>query len=183
MKLLLPLILAISFLFLSCGADPAAKTTDDSTDDTGVTISGSLAIGSSKSASAYAGVTARGLSRAVEDYKIYCVTFETIPSAASGDASNTGAFSLTLAGAKDKAFGCFIQAKLTSAIIGTLVIEDDSSKDMSGENVKTGEISLKGSASLGVITLDLDKGQATVTKSAIQLTGTSTSAVSTIASM
>ncbi len=131
-------------------------SSEDTSSSNDVTISGTL----KSSTTAKSGLQTRAVQ--LDLYKLYCVTFEESPSSASGDADSAGKFQLTLPGAKDKPFGCFVQSKTTSAIVATLVFQDTSGSSLGGGSQKQGQISLSGDASLGTITLDLDKGIATV---------------------
>ena len=96
-----------------------------------------------------------------DNYKLYCVTFEEKPSAAAGDADSDGNFSLTLEGAKNKPFGCFVQDQL-NVIIATIVFQDKTQTGLGNDSQRSGQISLSGNSNLGTIDIDLDTGIATV---------------------
>lgn len=167
---LISLVAITSLLMTNCGKkdddDPVAAavinppTTGDQTSD--VILSGALSIAASQ------------INLTLVAYQVYCVTFEFPPVAGYGDVADDGSFSLTLVGAKDKAFGCFVRDGSTT--VATLAFEDSSETGMNGSAKRSGSISLSGDASLGTIVLDLDKGIAVVDKAEITTTETEVAA-------
>jgi hypothetical protein len=93
-------------------------------------------------------------------YELYCVTFEEPPEAGYGTADSSGNFTLNLQDTQNVAFGCFVrQNDLT---IATMVFEDTNEQGLDGGNIRQGSISLMGSADLGLVILDLERGVALV---------------------
>jgi hypothetical protein len=159
--------LATGVSVTACGKKKSSTTATASTD---VTISGALSLATSLT---------DGANLLSTTYDVYCVTFSTPPAAGSGAVDpTTGAFSLTLSGAKDQAFGCFVRDAATASTVASLTFEDTSSTGMDGNSLKKGSISLGSSANLGAITLDLAKGVATVNMANIA-TAVSTAATTT----
>ena len=94
-------------------------------------------------------------------YQLYCVTFATPPTAASGTADATGKVTLTI-DALDVAFGCFVldaDGKGVASLIFTSGAQEGQT------------ITLTGDTDVGNITVDLDNGVAQTT---INATGTLT---------
>ncbi len=120
------------------------------------TLTGSLQQGaiSVMSLSSY-GSTAHPMSTPLANYKLYCVTFENSPSAATGTADSSGQFSLSIKSYTP--FGCFVLdasnqhvADLLFAGIGTT------------SGTYSGSIMLTGNANVGTITVDPSTGMAVV---------------------
>lgn len=86
-------------------------------------------------------------------FKLYCVTFQSPPAAASGVADGSGNVSVTLA-AKGVAFGCFIRDSSDNTI-ATLSFQS------AGANGTT--LTLNGDGNLGSVTVDTTTGLATAT--------------------
>jgi len=105
------------------------------------------------------------LEEPLENYSLYCVTFEDNPKAAKGTADNTGSFTLTI-DAAGIPFGCFV---LDSS--GKHVADLIFAQGITPGAPLQGSILLTDSADLGTITVDLDKGIAVVDISHIS-TGT-----------
>ncbi len=87
------------------------------------------------------------------NYKLYCVTFESAPSAATGTADSTGSFSLTIKSYTP--FGCFVLnangQHVADLLFGGLG---------SSAGVYSGSIELTGNVDIGTITVDQDSGRA-----------------------
>ncbi len=146
--------------------------------NTSIRLSGNLSVSSAASKSAIPLVKSVVPKADTSKYKLYCVTFEETPNSGSGSASATGAFELSLAGAKNVPFGCFVlDTSDNDSVVATLVFEDSTESGMSGGSQQQGTVSLTGSADLGTIVIDLDAGTATVDMNSIVLTDTDDSAV------
>lgn len=93
---------------------------------------------------------------ALVGYKLYCVTFQSPPVAASGVADGSGNVSVTLA-AKGIAFGCFIRDSSDNTV-ATLSFQS------AGTNGTT--LTLNGDGNLGSVTVDTSTGLATASPAA-----------------
>ena len=120
------------------------------------TLTGSLQQGSiSVMSLASYGRTVQPSSTPLVNYKLYCVTFENVPSAATGTADNSGTFSLKIKSYTP--FGCFVLdtnnqhvADLLFAGLGTTA------------GAYSGSIMLTNNANVGTITVDPSTGMAVV---------------------
>ncbi len=126
-----------------------------------IQIKGKLIKGTSPLGTQSAVAKIRSLQEPLANYKLYCVTFEDSPHAASGTADNTGAFSLTI-DAAGVPFGCFV---LDSS--GKHVADLIFAQGLTPGAPTSGTIILTDSADIGTITVDLDKGIAVVDISSV----------------
>jgi hypothetical protein len=95
---------------------------------------------------------------AIEDYSVFCVSFETVPTANSGAISAAGDFSLEMPA--DTPFGCFV---VTAAGQQVATIVKDSSDDSSFASGDTDSFAMSGSLDMGTgLTLDLESGKVAV---------------------
>ena len=125
------------------------------------TLTGSLQQGSiSVMSLASYGRTVQPSSTPLANYKLYCVTFENVPSAATGTADNSGTFSLKIKSYTP--FGCFVLdtnnqhvADLLFAGLGTTA------------GTYSGSIMLTNNANVGTITVDPSTGMAVVNVSGV----------------
>ncbi len=125
------------------------------------TLTGSLQQGSiSVMSLASYGSTVQPSSTPLANYKLYCVTFENVPSAATGTANSAGTFSLSIKSYTP--FGCFVLdannqhvADLLFAGLGTT------------SGTYSGSIMLTNNANVGTITVDPSTGMAVVNVSGV----------------
>jgi hypothetical protein len=153
-KLRSPFIPGLCCVFaLACGPKPNNLGNSDD-----VVLNGSLAVSG----------TARDTSPA--NFKLYCVTFTDPPIAGSGTASSAGDFSLTLKGAANKSFGCFVEDP-NGKTVATVQFSDPSATSLSGGATQQSSISLSGTVNLSSIAVDPKTGVASVDLSKIQQNG------------
>lgn len=92
---------------------------------------------------------------ALANYKLYCVTFEDTPSAATGTADNAGHFSLTIKSYTP--FGCFVLDANNQHVADLLFAGLGSTS-----GTYSGSIMLTNNANVGTITVDPNTGMAVV---------------------
>lgn len=134
---------------------------DSTTTDTAITISGTLATSARLRTSSLT-----PMSVDLDTLSMRCVTFSVPPTAGVGDIDATGKFSFKLADAKGSKFGCFVLDE-SEEVLASMVFEDSTEKDMSGENKTSSSIALSGDTNFGNVTLDLESGKAVVDKDQI----------------
>ncbi len=149
----LAVLAVVTGLVTSCGSETSSA----------VTISGSLAVSSSRDA----------VNRA-DTYKVRCVTLSGTPTAGEGTVDTTsGAFSLEIASATNVPIGCFVLNATTSAIVGVVSFESTST-GIDGSPTREGSyIAEEGTSGLsfGTVTLNLTTGTAKVEKTKVVATG------------
>ena len=147
---------------LSLGLGACGKKSTDAGTSSDVAISGTLSTSSLSVMSSDFHPESVDLST----FTMSCVTFKVPPTAGTGSIGSDGSFSVTIPSAKNSKFGCFI-LDASEDVVASMVFEDTSSKDINGDSKSESSVSLSGNASLGTVTLDLASGKATVDKSAI----------------
>lgn len=155
LKLVKAFSLAATMLGIGLGGACSKKKSESETAaDSDIVIAGSLALADSSESAL------RLAPSSLDELDIYCVSFEIPPVAGTGAVSAEGAFELTLA-TKDVSVGCFILAD--EEVLGTIVFEDESQKDMSGNAKQSDRYAFAGGkTNLGTFTLDLATGKAVV---------------------
>lgn len=155
LKLVKAFSLAATMLGIGLGGACSKKKSESETAaDSDIVIAGSLALADSSESAL------RLAPSSLDELDIYCVSFEIPPVAGTGAVSAEGAFELTLA-TKDVSVGCFILAD--EEVLGTIVFEDDSQTDMSGNAKQSDRYAFAGGkTNLGTFTLDLATGKAVV---------------------
>ncbi|MBL6976007.1 MAG: hypothetical protein ISR64_09775 [Deltaproteobacteria bacterium] len=154
-------------LMMGCGSGNSLTTDSGGDAASGaLTLSGKLVAGAQTSAakrsSVQSALTAEG--DPLVGYQLYCVTFATPPTAASGTADATGQVTLDL-DALGVAFGCFVLDADGNGV-ATLIFTSGAQQGQT--------ITLTGDTDLGSITVDLNNGVAqTVVTSTGTLTGSS----------
>ncbi len=149
------LISVVSGMFLYFGLNCSKESKAPSVGST-IQIRGKLIKGTSHLGAQSTVAKIRSLQEPLVNYKLYCVTFEDTPKAASGTADNTGAFSLSI-DAAGIPFGCFV---IDSS--GKHVADLIFAQGLTPGAPTSGSIILTDSADIGTITVDLDKGIAVV---------------------
>ena len=144
-------LLIFSALLVGCGEDDGVIAPPSSS---GITISGQITAPSKLNVSA---LSPAGLS----DYTFYCVAFNADADSCSDQLDDDGNFECTGIPA-DTAFGCFV--KDSTSIVATLEFVDTTT---GFENETSASTALKGSVSLGSVTLNTTTGKATVSKSVL----------------
>lgn len=156
----LAVLAVVTGLVTSCGSDSTGA----------VTISGSLAVSSSRDA----------VNRA-DTYTVRCVTLSGTPTAGEGTVDpTTGAFSLEIASATNVPIGCFVLNSVTSAIVAVVSFESTST-GIDGSAQREGSyIAEEGTSALsfGTVTLNLTTGTAKVDKTKVVATGGSGAGIS-----
>jgi hypothetical protein len=148
-------------IYVGCGGskgllgDKDKETPAPSDEKTSIVLTGQLALSGAPTTLALAGTVPE-----LADLNIYCVTFQLPPVAGTGAIGSDGAFELTLE-AKDTSVGCFILNG--EDVLGTLVFEDPSKKDLAGGSKSHDRLGFAGGKSdLGAFTLDLATGKAII---------------------
>lgn len=144
MKMLLkktPLIFALgmSLGFAACAAKEEEEKKDEVPSE--VTISGKLSLAT----------TSLNLLAGITDYKLYCVTFEETPRAATSDFSDEGAFSVKIP--SQVQIGCFVNDKTTNKTQFTFQFETGGESKMGGASSTNGA-AFKGDLDLGDLTVN-----------------------------
>lgn len=135
-----PTILVVS---LGLGLVACAKEEEDEKKEEAaseVTISGKLALASSF----------RLLAGTLADYKLYCVSFEETPRAASSEFGDDGAFSVAVPAQVQ--IGCFVNDKTTNMPKFSFQFETGSESKMGGSSTKGA--AFKGNVDLGDLTVN-----------------------------
>lgn len=136
---------------MSCGKKKKSTTSDEDTSK--IMIAGQLALAGESTSLALT-------NPALNELKVYCVTFAIPPVAGEGGIDTEGKFELSLE-STDASVGCFILKN--TDILGTIVFEDSTKKGLSGDNQATDRQGLTGGRTdLGTFTLDLSTGKAVV---------------------
>ncbi len=108
---------------------------------------------------------------AAADYKLYCVTFASSPTAATSAFAADGKFSLSLPA--NTPFGCFINSVSTNLPVATIMIQGSGSGFSSKS---TTSMSLASNVDLGSLTLDLTNNRVVVPASAIAASSSASTA-------
>lgn len=157
--------LLILILVVSCGG--AGESSDSSSSSSGITISGTISesAGVSEATSSYLSPIA------LEDLEIYCVAFNAAADSCSDQLDSSGNFSCSGIPA-NASFGCFIKGE--QGVVASLEIAGTGS----GFNSTTSSsIALGGDTNFGNVVLNTATGKATVDRSQIVESISSTSSV------
>lgn len=144
----------------ACGADSSSAVSPDD-DSNGVEISGSF--NSTNLLMKNAKGTVGTMSTSLEELALVCSTLSIPAQTGIGAVSSTGEFSVTIPDAQGKKLACYVAlASDTDEVLATMVFEDESEKNINGDNKKDTSHSVGGKATLGIVALDLNSGSATV---------------------
>lgn len=134
----------------------------------GITISGSLNTSSASILSVPGEDQMIGeLTISPSDLELYGIAFTTPPVAVKVDVQSDGSFELKFPGVADgTAISLIFQTKADGKQVGLVKFEDTTKKDINGDTKKDTSIALKGTVSLGALTLA--DGEVTVQVSNIQ---------------
>ncbi len=99
---------------------------------------------------------------AAADYKMYCVTFNSNPTAATSVFGADGSFALSLPASTP--FGCFVNSVATNLPVATVMVQGAGSGFNNGSSTS---LNLNSSVDLGSLNLDLANGRVLVPASAV----------------
>ncbi|GIL17586.1 MAG: hypothetical protein BroJett040_13370 [Oligoflexia bacterium] len=99
---------------------------------------------------------------ATTDYKLFCVTFNSSPTAATSNFATDGSFSVSLPA--NTPFGCFVNSATTNLPVATLY-KSGSGSGMSSTDSTS--LSLSSSVDVGTLTLDLANNKVVVPASSV----------------
>lgn len=133
-----------------------SSSSDSGSTVASLTISGTLGASSSVMSVHPRSGGNSAMAVSLSDLKIYAIAFTTPPVIAEANVNSDGTFSVDLPGAKGAAVTAIFKDKTDDSQVGTIVFEDTSKKDMSGNNSKTSSVVLGDSVALGAITLGTD---------------------------
>lgn len=139
------------------GTTPAASTGGGSTT---LTIAGVLGSVGSSSVQGKPGEISPQNSAfsavAVADLKFYAIAFTSPPVIAEANVGTDGSFSVDLPGAKGSSVTAIFKDKNDDSTVGTIVFEDNTKKDLNGNNKKSSSVVLTDTVTLGTISLGSD---------------------------
>lgn len=165
-----PWVVALASIAFAAGCSSGkSSSSDPGGPSNSLTISGALA--SQSAAGLYGKIKKHdkaAFAVSLSDLEIYAIAFTSPPAIAEADVdAATGAFSVTLAGAKGSSVTAIFRDKTNNNEVGTIVFRDTSSKDMNGAAKDSSSIVLSDSVSLGNLSLGED-GKVVVDVAAIQ---------------
>jgi len=168
MKLLRTLLAAgVAFALLpGCSSD--SSSSGDSSNESSVTLTGSMSQQDRASQQQNSQSTARiALATTIvySDYKLYCVTFTDPPNAGTGIFDATGNFSVTIDNAAGLAVGCFIQKVADNSTVATVTFDTGTASGLSDGG--DASVALSGGAFTVNIAFDPETGSATADVSAL----------------
>lgn len=109
----------------------------------------------------------------LSELEIYGICFSTPPAIAQADVAASGAFSITLACAPGNAVTAIFRVKESQTEVGSIVFEDNTKKDLNGNNKQSTSVVLNGDTNFGSIAINSD-GKVVIPVSTISATAGST---------
>ncbi|MCM2278131.1 MAG: hypothetical protein NDJ89_08645 [Oligoflexia bacterium] len=169
--------------FMGC-----SKTLEETAVDTSIKISGALSTGTSLYTQNQSTMRRIGIGSGINlamaslsDLEVYAIAFTTPPVIATADLNDaTGAFELTLPGAKGAFISLIFRDKTDYTTVGTVEFVDSSKTDLDGNTKSSTSIAFNDSVSLGSITMSSD-GKVQIPVSTVQAATVSTSVSAAVA--
>jgi len=166
-KLNLIILIIISLSFLSCKLFEKDEEGGGSNGNSGktITISGTLSMNTSLT---------EDLEKGLDDYKVVCVTFATIPNLTTGAVASDGTFSVKVA--KDTEFTCSVTTD-DYTLVASLVVTG-LTDEFGTDTADSALMAFKTNVTLGSLTLNTDTGVVSVPAAQIESAVTTAPSIS-----